>query len=132
MAKPLGPKSTLIREAITANPNSGNTKLAGLINGSDARKDDKIKVTANDVAQQRQAMKKAGTAPAAKSAGKKRGRRKGKAKAVAPAARVTAPAPKRAAGPVELIDRLFDFAEECGGLGQLKRLVDRIAQAERA
>jgi hypothetical protein len=123
MAKPLGPKSTLIREAITASPGSGNTKLAGLINGSDARKADKIKVTANDVARQRQAMKKAGTAPA----GKKRG-----AKAVAPAARVTAPAPKRAAGPVVLIDRLFDFAEECGGLGQLKRLVDRIAQAGRA
>jgi hypothetical protein len=60
------------------------------------------------VAQQRQAMKKAGTAPAAKPAGKKRGRRKGKAKAAAPAPHVTAPAPKRAASPVDLIDRVFE------------------------
>ena len=59
MAKPLGPKSLLIRETIKAHPNKGNTALAALINDSDARQEDRIKVTANDIAQQRQAMKKA-------------------------------------------------------------------------
>lgn len=34
-------------------------------------------------------------------------------------------APQR--GPVELIDRLFELADECGGMGQLKRPVDRLA-----
>jgi hypothetical protein len=99
-----------------------------LINASDARKHDGVKVTPFEVAEQRQKLKKlekAATPPAA--AGRKRGRPKAKAKAATPAARVTAPAPKRAAGPVDLIDRLFDFADECGGMGQLKRLVDRLA-----
>src|SRR3954464_4402003 len=35
----------------------------------------------------------------------------------------------RTASPVELIDRVFDLAEQCGGLAELKRLVDRIAAA---
>jgi len=132
MAKPLGPKSTLIREAITANPDVGNTDLADLINASDARKDDKIKVTANDVAQQRQAMKKAGAAPAKPARGKP-GRKPGRkpaAKAAPPAAQPRAE--RRQSGPVELIDRLFDLAEDAGGMGALKRLVDRIAPLERA
>jgi hypothetical protein len=31
-----------------------------------------------------------------------------------------------------LIDRLFELAEDAGGLGALKRLVDRLAPLERA
>ncbi len=95
-------------------------------------------MTPFEVAEQRQKLKKlAVKEPAgapAKPAGKKRGRPKGTGKAKAsPAARVTSPAASpRGAGPVDLIDLLFDFAEECGGLGQLKRLVDRIAQVEKA
>src|SRR5260221_210515 len=67
MAKPLGPKSRLIREALGTHPDKGNTELAELINDADDRMDDKIKVTAQDVAAQRQAMKKPGalTVPAA-------------------------------------------------------------------
>jgi hypothetical protein len=42
MAKPLGPKTLLIREAIRANPDVKNKALAGLINASDARAQDKI------------------------------------------------------------------------------------------
>ena len=57
MAKPLGPKSRLIRAAIGANPDQGNTELADMLNGAADRKTDKIKVTANDIAQQRQALK---------------------------------------------------------------------------
>lgn len=47
---------------------------------------------------------------------------------------MTAPAAKtpKAAGPVDLIDRVFGLAEECGGMGQLKRLVERLAPAGRA
>src|ERR1700733_11023986 len=66
MAKKLGAKSILIREAIIANPDKGNTALATMLNDSHDRMDDKIKVTANDIAQQKQAMKTAGVAmPAA-------------------------------------------------------------------
>jgi hypothetical protein len=65
----LAVSTLLIREAIKSDSDKGNTGLAELINGSDARKEDKIKVTANDVAQQRQAIKKAGTAVPAPTRG---------------------------------------------------------------
>ena len=69
MAKPLGPKSVLIRDALSAHPRTGNTALAALINGSDARREDKIAVKPGDVAQQRKALKKArGGAKAAAAA----------------------------------------------------------------
>jgi hypothetical protein len=125
MAKPLGPKSLLIRDAIKAHPKMGNTDLANLINSSDARKEDKIEVTAQDVGNQRQAMKKMveGPAPAASKAKKKPGR---KPKAVTANA---VPAPKKAqASPADVIDDVFTLAKKCGGLGELKRLVDRMAQ----
>ncbi len=62
MAKPLGPKSLLIREAITAHPGKGITKSAAVFNDVPERMDYKIKVKAQDVAQQRQAMKVAAKA----------------------------------------------------------------------
>jgi hypothetical protein len=136
MAKPLGPKTTLIREAITANPGVQNKALAELINGSDARQQDKLKVTPFEVAEQRNRMKKAGAqlpsgatgTPATN--GRKRGRPKGAATKASPAPRAARPAAK--GGPVELIDRLFELADDAGGLGALKRLVDRLAPLERA
>jgi hypothetical protein len=121
MAKPLSPKSQLIREALKANPKLGNADLAKLINSSDARKQDKIKVTATDVGNQKQALK------AMNATAKK------KAKAHKPATSMAANKPQaaqastKAANPVELIDRVFDLAGQCGGLAQLKRLVDRIS-----
>lgn len=138
MAKPLGPKSILIRQAITAHPNKGNTELAEMLNDAEERMDDKIKVTAQDVASQRQAMKKPGATtapaaaptaePAAKPAGngrRKPGRKPGK-KATPSAVAPAAPSPA-ATSPVELIDKTFALAQECGGMEQLKRLVDRLA-----
>jgi hypothetical protein len=123
MAKPLSPKSKLIREALKANPNLGNADLARQINSSDARKEDKIKVTATDVGNQKQALK-AMNATARK-----------KAKSPKPATSVAASKPQaahastaKAANPVELIDRVFDLAGQCGGLAQLKKLVDRISE----
>jgi hypothetical protein len=137
MAKPLGPKSLLIRNAIQANSGKGNTELAKMLNDAAERKTDKIKVTAQDVAAQRQAMKKPGAAkvaaaatkpaaPASKPAGngrKKPGRKQGKKPAAAP----RQAASTAAASPVDLIDRTLALAQECGGVEQLKRLVDRIA-----
>ena len=83
MAKPLGPKSLLIRDAIKAHPNKGNKEIAELLNDSHDRMDDKIKVTPQDVAQQKQALKKAGgeaaaPTPAAKPApsGQAKGQRR--------------------------------------------------------
>jgi hypothetical protein len=125
MAQQLGPKSILIREAIIANPNKGNTELAAFLNDSDDRKADKIKVTMQDVASQKQAMKKAGIEPAA-TVGKKRGRKPGqKAAASLPTTQPKAAA-FSSAGPIDLIDKTFALAQECGGIEQLKRLVDRL------
>jgi hypothetical protein len=136
MAKPLGPKSLLIRNAIQANAGKGNTELAKMLNDAAERKADKIKVTAQDVATQRQAMKKPGAqktaaamkpaAPASKPAGdgrRKPGRKPGKK----PAAAARQPGSPATASPVDLIDRTLALAQECGGVDQLKRLVDRIA-----
>ena len=125
MAKPLSPKSQIIREAIAAHPKVGNTALAGLINGSEARKDDKVKVTATDVGNQRQALKALG--------GKGKKKSKGHKPANKPQAAQSSPAhaTTKAASPVDLIDRVFDLADRCGGLAELKKLVDRIAEAKR-
>ena len=132
MAKPLGPKSVLIRGAITSNPDKGNTEIAEMLNDAEERMDDKIKVTAQDVATQRQAMKKAGATtpaagPAAKPARKKPGRKPARA-ATPPAAQA---APAATASPVDLIDKTLDLAQQCGGLAALKKLVDRLAGMQR-
>ena len=119
MAKALGPKSLLIRDAIKAHPHMGNTELAELINGSDARSEDRIEVKANDIAQQKQAMKKGGEsapapAPAAeKPARKKPGRKPGQTAVTAapsPARKpAAASAPARGvAGHVEAIKKAVD------------------------
>jgi hypothetical protein len=126
MAKPLGPKSVLIRTAIKNNPDLGNTEIAQLINGSEERKKDKIEVKPADIAAQRQAMKKAGETLPAPSAAKKPAGKK--------AARVRKAAAPRAAtqaGPVDLIDRTLDLAAQAGGVAALKRLVDRLADMQR-
>jgi hypothetical protein len=134
MAKPLGAKSILIREAIKAHPKKGNTEIAELINDSHDRMDDKIKVTPQDIAQQKQAMKKGGGSVAAAPEPEvptraKPGRPKGSGGR--PKKAVTAATPARAAAaassPVDLIDRTFSLANECGGFEQLKKLVDRLA-----
>jgi hypothetical protein len=121
MAQSLGPKSILIREAILAHPDKGNTALAAFLNDADDRKKDKFKVTAQDVAAQKQAMKKSGTEPPA-AEGNKRGRK--------PGTKVASVAPRpvaASASPVDLIDKTFALAVECGGIAQLKRLVDRLS-----
>src|SRR5262249_6601393 len=118
MAKPLGPKSSLIRDAIKANPKVGNTELAKMINSSPARKEDRIRVEPNDIAKQRQALKKA--KPSANQAGSKNGRRKangrkgGRPRAAATASAQGRTAAKGAAagGPVDLLDRVFGLAQE--------------------
>jgi hypothetical protein len=129
MAKPLGPKSLLIRDAVNAHPDMGNTELAEMINASPARKEDKISVKPGDIAQQKQAMKKAGVlpaaAPAAKPARKKPGRKPGRKPAPA------APRVPSAASPVDLIDKALDLAQQCGGVAALKKLVDRLADMQR-
>jgi hypothetical protein len=124
MAKPLGEKSRIIREAITAHPRMGNTKLAEDINLSLAGKEDGFEVTPQDVAKQKQAMKKLGKAPAASSPAKKPG-----GKPNAPTNAVPAPTKAKAA-PADVIDGVFSLAKQCGGLEELKRLVDRMALGE--
>jgi hypothetical protein len=101
------------------------------------RRDDKIKVTAQDVAAQRQAMKKPGAtkapagtaveAQAAKPVGN--GRRKpGRKPAAVAQAAPPRPIAAGSGSAVDLIDKTFAQAQECGGMAELKRLVDRLAE----
>lgn len=127
MAKPLGPKTILIREAIAAHPDKGNTDLAEMINSSDARKEDKIKVTAQEVASQKQAMKKSAAMPA-KPAAKKASRKPVSAAVEVPAASVVAvppvavPAPP---GPADVFPHIEAIKEAVRKLGadQVRRIV---------
>src|ERR1700681_1319089 len=77
----------------------GNTELAEFINSSDARKEDKIEVKANDIAQQKQAMKNVGELPAPSAAtdgGKKRGSKPATAARAASVTAAPSPAKKSA------------------------------------
>jgi hypothetical protein len=150
MPKPLSEKSRVIREAINANPDLGNKELAELLNGSPERQQDRLKVSATDVARQKLVLKQAGQGAAEEgpeaTGGKqsepkarrrrpaqRRRKRQTPEPAAAAAREVAANGPDRGgppAKPLELIDRLFDLATECGGFEALKRLVDRCAALE--
>lgn len=54
------PRSRSLGEGAHTPAHTPNKDLAELINSSDARNEDRIEVSANDIAQQKQAMKKAG------------------------------------------------------------------------
>ena len=74
MAKALGAKSLLIRDAPQAHPDKSPKEIADLINDSDAMKQDKIEVKPIDVSQQKLALKKAaqaGRASAVRAAGRR-------------------------------------------------------------
>jgi hypothetical protein len=149
MAKPLGQKSRIIREAIQNHSDKGNTAIAEMLNASADRLDDKLSFTATDVAQQRTALKNLGKsasgaapAPAAQESApeattaptrKRRGRKAGRKPKARTAANAT-PAPARPAShsrPVEVLGKVFDLAKECGGFTELKLLVDRLASMEK-
>src|SRR5262249_44096998 len=124
-------------------------KLSGRAGGAG----DKFKFTANDGGREGQPRKprvggadEQGPEPArASHASAPRERRRrpkppGRRKKAAPAApsaagNSSAGEPGHAAtptqpSPLDLIDRLFDLAKECGGFEPLKRLVDRCAELE--
>lgn len=126
MAKPLGSKSVLIRDAITSHPNKGNTEIAEMLNGDEERKADRIKVSARDVATQRQAMRKVGT-PArarrrsgAKKPGRKGGRKPARKQPPAAATPTTAQAP--AADLFEHIEAIREAVRQLGA-EQVKKIV---------
>jgi hypothetical protein len=129
MAKPLSPKSQLIREALKANPKLGNADLAKLINSSDVRKGDKIKVTATDVGNQRQALKAMSATARKKTKAPKKALAATAANKPQAARAQSMNGATKAVSPVDLVDRVFDLAERCGGFAQLKELVDRISAA---
>jgi hypothetical protein len=132
MAKPLGDKSRIIRAAITGNPDKGNKALAALLNDSQDRKNDNLTFAPEDVAKQKQAMKKPGALKVSAGSGvaqtgkprKKPGRKPNAARAAnaAPASRTVQ------ATTLDLIDGVLTLANQCGGIGELKRLVDRMAR----
>jgi hypothetical protein len=140
MAKQLSLKTRVIREAISANPDKGPKAVAALVNKAEERERDGIHVTPTEVAHQKLALQKPGAAqveaPPAPEPPVRRAAPEPEPVKPAPKKRVrepilrdapTAPA-KAGMSAVELIDRVFALAEECGGMAQLKRLVDRLAR----
>lgn len=129
MAKPLGAKASSARR-LRIIPTRATRRLP---NCSTTQTDDKLKFAANDVAAQKQAMKKGSPTPAPSApasaaerpAPKKPGRKPGQT------AVTTAPRGASAASPVDLIDKTLDLAQQAGGVRALKRLVDRIADMQK-
>jgi hypothetical protein len=142
MAKQLSLKTRVIREAISANPDKGPKAVAALVNKAEERERDGIHVTPTEVAHQQLALQKEGAvrpppAPPAPEAPVRRAAPEPEPEPEpvkpAPKKRVREPilreAPARPAlSAVELIDRVFALADDCGGMAQLKRLVDRLAR----
>jgi hypothetical protein len=93
-----------------AHPDKGNTELAAFLNDADERMDDKIKVTARDVASRKKAMKKAGVeAPAV--VGNTRGRKPGRKVATPAVSRQSQRLPLEGTGPAVAtrVDREDDW-----------------------
>ena len=127
MAKTLGPKSILIRQALKDHPDKTNKELAEFLTADAARRTDKITVTAQDVAAQKQALKVAGTMPKGKPGRKKGG---SKATVVGSSTRSVVAPPgvtPKATNAVAVVGRVLEIAKECGGIKQLKQLVDQLA-----
>ena len=125
MAKALGPKSRIIRAALAAHPGMKNIELAETINHLPESKAEGITVTAMDVAAQKQAMKKPGAekvAPGRGTAARKKPGRKPKATSAASTSSA------KQVNAVDLIDGVLTLAKKAGGVAELKRLVDRIAE----
>src|SRR4051794_25483646 len=90
MAKPPGERTSLIRKAIDDHPGVGNTELANLLNEQEPGH----KITANDIAKQKQLMKKLAGGGATKT---RKSSRAGKKEATRPKRPAPGPAaPERA------------------------------------
>jgi hypothetical protein len=125
MAKTPGPKTTRIREAIKSHPAIGNTELAHQLT---SEKGYDYEVTPQDVASQRQALKKLEGIPTKRG---KRGRKPAVATAAAVPAMVVAHAPKKThASPADLLDHVRGLAKEAGGFGELKRIVEHFIEVK--
>jgi hypothetical protein len=110
-----------------------NKELAALINSSDARQMDKIKLTPFEIAEQRQRMKKAsaganrGNDCCASSPDKRQEARKAKGQWGEKGLRWEAGRDWCGARPRRAGFQLFGLADDVGGMGALKRLVERLA-----
>lgn len=127
MAKPLGVKARLIREALRDYPDVGNKDLAERLSA----KAEGFDIKPSDIAAQKMALKKL----AAGSSEPDEEDFEEELLAAEPAPEPlevvtrTAPghSPAKAADPLDLIDEVFILARKCGGIERLKRLVDRLA-----
>ncbi len=131
-------KSQVIRDAIAENPGLSTAELVELLNDSTDRMDDKLVFTEADVASVRKSLRRRGPAREASEraapepvAETPPPQRDAPARKQPKPRQAPTPAAASAASPVELIDKVFDLAKECGGFEQLKRLVDRIAEIRR-
>lgn len=135
MAKTLTPKTQAIREAILAHPDTGPKALAQLINNAEEREADGVHVTPGEVASQQQAMRRTGASLPAKPAEEPRPAKKPRPEPEpvaeeeeAPPPRKERKAPARKPDLLDLLDKVVELATECGGIGELKRIVDRLIE----
>jgi hypothetical protein len=116
MAKPLGERTKLIRQAITDHPRTGNTDLARLLNEQHAGLD----VKPNDIAKQKQAMKKLGDG-ASRTKRAPRGRKKTEPRAQQPVTTAAAvhKAPVSGGLTADELTTLKGLASKVGGVDTL-------------
>jgi len=117
MAKPPGERTTLIRKAITDHPGVGNTKLASLLNEQTPGH----KITANDIAKQKQLMKKLDGGGAARTRRAPKSRKKAESRPGQPATREQAAAKARTSSGLttEDLTTLKGLAGKVGGVDGL-------------
>jgi hypothetical protein len=124
----------VIRDALAESPGLRTADLVEALNDHTDRLDDKLSFSEGDVLAVRKTMKKSRQAPTISPATPEAVPEPPAPVEVAPPKQTK---PRRiesetsATSPVDLIDKVFDLAKECGGIDQLKRLVDRIAEIRR-
>lgn len=123
MAKPLGEKSKLIREAITAHPRKNSKAIADLLNKAPERANDKIRVSATDVTLQRKAMSKGSNGKAAGKPGRKGTRAQSQETAAASVVALASTAPAQGDDLVAAIAALKQLVGAYGA-GTIRGLVD--------
>lgn len=132
MAKPLSPKSVIIRKMIAAHPDLSSSEIAQLCNADPERHHDKIEVTTIDVTIQRNALKKKEEKESEDESEAKteqvRSFLQDEPRAVA---RLVSDSPARSSllDPLDVLDAIEDLkrvAQRLGGYDQVRRIIDRL------
>lgn len=121
MAKPLSPKSIVIRRMLAAHPDLSSGEIARLCNAEPERESDFIEVSSTDVTIQRNALAK-------RKEDTEDDEPREPLRSVAPS--VPSPARSSLLDPLDVLDAIEDLkrvAQRLGGYDQVRRIIDRLS-----